>query len=84
MPETNQPQDPKVTEGQFEKIRGGATGNDLSEAPPDSKRSDVIAVNGVQTRTKSRKSCRRDSGKLHRVRHGILSQRSPRCTRPGR
>ena len=49
-------------------------GIDLSKAPLDSNRSDVVAVNEVQAPTKPRKSRRTDSGKLHRVRHGILSR----------
>jgi len=47
---------------------------DLSEAPTEPNRSDPIAVNEVQTPTKPRKSCRTDSGELHRMRHGILSR----------
>lgn len=54
--------------------RPDVVGTDLSNTPPDSNRSDVIAVNVVQARTKPRKSIRTDSGKLHRVRHGILSR----------
>lgn len=44
------------------------------KSPPDPNRSDPIAVNDVQAPPKQRKSCRTDSGKLHRVRHGVLSR----------
>jgi hypothetical protein len=76
MPETNKEQDSKVTDAQSENIRSGAVGTDLSKARPDSDRSDVGAVNGVQPPTKPRNSCRTDRGKLHRTRHGILARES--------
>jgi len=55
-------------------ISADVVGTDSSRAPSHPNRSDVIAVGEVQAPTKPRKSCRTDSGKLHRVRHGILSR----------
>jgi hypothetical protein len=46
---------------------------DLSKAPTAPNQSDPIVVKEVQPPTKPRKSRRSDSGKTHRVRHGILS-----------